>query len=119
MKKNVEKLRQQYMNNLPIGYSKNDISRMSDEELLDMDYFLNEDIDDIFGIPKSSTTNVLAAVLFKCKNCNHTEYIPKDVVDSLDKNFGGPNFPPTFSCEKCCRGTMFPKNYKSIHGMKY
>ena len=25
-----------------------DIRRMSDEELLDMDYFLNEDLDDIF-----------------------------------------------------------------------
>lgn len=53
------------MNNLPLGYSKNDISRMSDEELLDMDYFLNEDINDIFEIPNSPTTNnVLAAVLF-------------------------------------------------------
>lgn len=65
MKKDVKKLRIQYMNNLPLGYSKNDISRMSDEELLDMDYFLNEDINDIFEIPNSPTTNnVLAAVLF-------------------------------------------------------
>jgi hypothetical protein len=38
----IEKLRQKYMNNPPEGYSKAEIQRMRDEDLLDMDYFLHE-----------------------------------------------------------------------------
>ena len=34
-------------------------------------------------------------------------------------SFGGPDFPPTFSCEKCHTGTMFPINYKSPRGVVY
>ena len=48
MKENIKELRQQYINNPPEGMTPKDIRRMSDEELLDMDYFLNEDLDDIF-----------------------------------------------------------------------
>ena len=114
----VDEIRKKYMDNPPIGYSKNDISKMSDDELLDMDYFMNEDIEDIFGYP-SSNSCILEAVQFKCKNCGCTEYIPKNVVDSLDANFGGPDFPPTFSCEKCNIGTMFPIKYKSPRGVIY
>lgn len=114
----ADELRKKYMNNPPIGYSKKDVSRMSDDELLDMDYFLNEDISDIFGFP-SSNSSILENVQFKCKNCGCIEYIPKNVVDSLDANFGGLDFPPTFSCEKCFIGTMFPVNYKSPRGVIY
>lgn len=47
-KQQIEELRQKYINNLPEGMSKKDIKNMSDDDLLDMDYFLHED-DDIFN----------------------------------------------------------------------
>ena len=43
MKPNIEELRQKYMDNPPEGMTSKDIRHMSEEELLDMDYFLNED----------------------------------------------------------------------------
>lgn len=43
MNSNIEKLRKKYMDNPPEGLSSEDIRNMSDDELLDMDYFLNED----------------------------------------------------------------------------
>lgn len=50
MKPNVEELRRKYMANPPEGMTSRDIRNMSDDELLDMDYFLNEDdLDDDFG----------------------------------------------------------------------
>lgn len=116
--KKVDELRKKYLDNPPTGYSRKDVSKMTDDELLDMDYFLNEDLGDIFGFP-SSTSCVLEAVQFKCKKCGCLEYIPKNVVDSLDSSFGGPDFPPTFSCEKCKTGTMFPVDYKSPRGIVY
>ena len=47
----VEKLRKKYMDNPPEGLTSQDIRFMSDDDLLDMDYFLNEDdpFDDDFG----------------------------------------------------------------------
>lgn len=39
---NVKELRRKYMQNPPEGYSAKEIERMSDEDILDMDYFLNE-----------------------------------------------------------------------------
>ena len=52
MKPNIEELRQKYINNPPGGMTSRDIRRMSEEELLDMDYFLNEDdlFDDEAGV---------------------------------------------------------------------
>ena len=47
MKPNIEDLRKKYMDNPPEGMTSKDIRRMSEEELLDMDYFLNED--DLFA----------------------------------------------------------------------
>ncbi len=45
----AEKLRKKYIESPPEGLSKQDIRLMSDSDLLDMDYFLNdEDLDD-FG----------------------------------------------------------------------
>ena len=38
----VESLRQKYMNDVPIGFTAEEIQRMSDDDILDMDYFLNE-----------------------------------------------------------------------------
>lgn len=43
MKPNIEELRKKYMDNPPEGMTSEDIRRMGEDELLDMDYFLNED----------------------------------------------------------------------------
>lgn len=45
----AEKLRSQYIKNPPEGMSDHDIKLMSDNDLLDMDYFLHEFDDDDFG----------------------------------------------------------------------
>lgn len=46
----AEKLRKQYMDNPPEGLTSQDIRFMSDDDFLDMDYFLHEDDDlDDFG----------------------------------------------------------------------
>ena len=42
----VEKLRQKYMQNPPEGMTTSQVENMSDDDLLDMDYFLNEEFDD-------------------------------------------------------------------------
>ena len=47
MKPDIEALRKKYMDNPPEGMSAEDIRHMSEDELLDMDYFLNED--DLFA----------------------------------------------------------------------
>lgn len=50
MKPTIEELRKKYMDNPPEGMTARDIRNMSDGDLLDMDYFLNEDeLDDDFG----------------------------------------------------------------------
>lgn len=50
MNTDLEKLRQKYMDNPPEGMTSEDVRSMSDESLLDMDYFLNDDdLDDDFG----------------------------------------------------------------------
>lgn len=41
----IGKLRQQYIQNPPEGMAPKDIQDMSDNDLLDMDYFLHEDDD--------------------------------------------------------------------------
>ena len=43
MNPQTEKLRKKYMDNPPEGMTSEDIRRMSEDALLDMDYFLNED----------------------------------------------------------------------------
>ena len=47
MKPNIEELRKKYMDRPPEGFTSEDIRNMSEDELLDMDYFLNED--DLFS----------------------------------------------------------------------
>lgn len=51
MKPDVEELRKKYMKNPPEGMTSEDIRHMSGDDLLDMDYFLNEDdpFDDLLG----------------------------------------------------------------------
>lgn len=43
MNQKTERLRQKYLDNPPQGMTSEDIRRMSEDALLDMDYFLNED----------------------------------------------------------------------------
>lgn len=50
MNYDIKALRTKYMNNPPEGLTSEDICSMSDDELLDMDYFLHEDLfDDEIG----------------------------------------------------------------------
>ena len=49
-KQSTEELRKKYMQNPPEGMTRDDVKHMSDNDLLDMDYFLHEDdLDDEFG----------------------------------------------------------------------
>ena len=50
MKPDIEELRRKYIENPPEGMTSEDIRHMSEDDLLDMDYFLNEDVfGDDFG----------------------------------------------------------------------
>lgn len=50
MQLNIEELRKKYIDNPPEGMTAKDIRSMSEADLLDMDYFLNDDeLDDGFG----------------------------------------------------------------------
>ena len=50
MKKNIKELREQYISNPPEGMTSEDIRHMSEDDLLDLDCFLNEDVfGDDFG----------------------------------------------------------------------
>lgn len=50
MKPDIEELRRKYISNPPEGMTEDEIRSMSEEALLDMDYFLNEDdLDDNWG----------------------------------------------------------------------
>ena len=52
MSKRTEELRKKQIQNPPEGMDADDIRSMSDDDLLDMDYFLNEDdlFDDEAGV---------------------------------------------------------------------
>ena len=51
MNNHTEELRNRYIQNPPEGMTANDVKNMSDNDLLDMDYFLHEDddLDDDIG----------------------------------------------------------------------
>lgn len=49
MDRHTEELRAKYIKHPPEGMTAEDIKDMSDDDLLDMDHFLNEDDDDVFG----------------------------------------------------------------------
>lgn len=40
----IAELREKYIKNPPEGMTSSEVKKMDDEDLLDMDYFLNEDI---------------------------------------------------------------------------
>ena len=51
MSNRTEELRNKYIQNPPEGMTADDVQNMSDDDLLDMDYFLHEDddLDDDIG----------------------------------------------------------------------
>ena len=50
MKKKIKELREKYISNPPEGMTSEDIRHMSEDDLLDMDYFLNDnELDNDFG----------------------------------------------------------------------
>ena len=50
MNTQTQKIREKYINDPPEGMTSDDVRHMSDDDLLDMDYFLTEeDEDDDFG----------------------------------------------------------------------
>ena len=48
MDNRIEELRKKYIKSPPEGMTAKDVKKMSDDALLDMDYFSNETEDDIF-----------------------------------------------------------------------
>ena len=52
MNTNIEELRKKYLDNPPEGMTSEDIRNMSEDDLLDMNYFLTEDdlFDDEAGV---------------------------------------------------------------------
>ena len=67
MNPNTERLRKKYMEHPPEGMTSEDIRRMSEDDLLDMDYFLNEDdpFDDDFG---EEGFYIRITIYFSCPN---------------------------------------------------
>jgi len=49
MSNRIEELRNKYIQNPPEGMTAEDVKNMTDSDLLDMDYFLNEELDGDFG----------------------------------------------------------------------
>jgi hypothetical protein len=83
---------------------------ISKEDILDMEYFLDEFDDDNL----SNET-----VTFKCLKCCIAEEIPKNIVDMMDREDPGDrDYPPQFDCEKC-NGKMSPVYYKAYDGRIY
>ena len=68
MKSNIEELRKKYMDNPPEGMTSKDIRNMSEDELLDMDYFLNEDdlFSDEAGVRRFFIIFLTSAISLSC-----------------------------------------------------
>ena len=83
MKPDIEALRKKYMENPPEGMSSEDIRHMSEDELLDMDYFLNED-DIEYTIFYSKTVYSScprkAGIFQKAKNAGTARAIPVFII---------------------------------------
>ena len=73
MKQDIEKLRKKYIDNPPEGMTSGDIRHMSGDELLDMDYFLNED--DLFD------RNPYIVLVLPFNHILHNAFMPADIKD--------------------------------------
>ena len=82
MKSNIEELRKKYMDNPPEGMTSKDIRNMSEDELLDMDFFLNEN--DLFADEAGVTALAghRAAILFNSYLMKLTD---RDLFKILEK----------------------------------
>ena len=93
MKPNIEELRKKYMENSPEGLTSQDIRNMSEDALLDMDYFLNDDeLDDEFGEDGFYIFNLLAThgLLIMSLLSYHLTYVRRTCVCFLypqNRNF--------------------------------
>lgn len=60
----AEKLRKKYIDKPPAGYSKADINAMSDDSILDMDYFLHEESYDFCdeSLPSKEPDEILCLI---------------------------------------------------------
>lgn len=96
---NIDEIRKNLLDNPPLGYSKEDIHNMTDEDLLKL---YNSTID--------------KNIKYKCRNCGYTCDIPEKIVIKFDKMFGDTSFPPKFSCSNCHGGSMYPLYYKGVRG---
>ena len=70
----AEKLRIKYMADPPEGYTKSDVQSMSDDSILDMDYFLHEEFYDDFydeDSPSKEPDEIIHLI----------DDLPKDPVD--------------------------------------
>lgn len=72
MKPDIEELRKKYIENPPEGMTSEDIRHMSEDDLLDMDYFLNEDdpFDDLFGEEGFISSNLTIVLLSFPRTCS-------------------------------------------------
>ena len=89
MKSNIEELRKKYMDNPPEGMTSKDIRNMSEDELLDMDFFLNEN--DLFADEAGVTALAghRAAILFNRKLKENWRWMEKVGFSDLRlKKFG-------------------------------
>lgn len=98
---NIDEIRKEYMDNPPLGYSKEDIYNMTDENLLKLHNSMDKDT---------------KRIKYKCRNCGYTCDIPEHIVIKFDKLYGDTYFPPKFSCSNCHGGSMYPLFYKGING---
>ena len=116
----ANELRKKYMDNPPEGYTKRDFTIMSDEELLDMDYFLNEDVFDVdedhyFGINPSEHSDCID---FKCNKCGKIQKFPKQAAENLISDFGSDPRVLQLICNKC-DGYISPVNFTASNGITY
>lgn len=119
----ADELRKKYMDNPPDGYSKNYFKNLPDEELLEMDYFLNEDIEDIFNLTEDNYFGVNPSeftdcIEFKCKKCGTIQKLPKQIFENLISDFGSDPKCLRLPCNKC-NGFIFPVNYTASNGITY
>ena len=121
----ADEIRKKYIDNPPEGYSRNYIKNLPDEELLDMDYFLNEDIEDIFNATEDNYFGVNPSefsdcIDFKCQKCGTTQKLPKQIAENLIADFGSaPKFLQLPCNKRKCNGFITPVNYTASNGITY
>ena len=69
MKPDIEELRRKYIETPPEGMTSEDIRHMSEDDLLDMDYFLNDDeLDDAFRCSEGDGLDDIVTTLSAVRN---------------------------------------------------